>query len=62
MCLGAGKVGGYIADVDRNDEGRAEWYSCETSLESGMEVKPSCLCLCFLMLSCWRNRNLRSAE
>lgn len=53
MCVGAGKVGGYIADVDRNDEGRAEWYSCETSLGSGMEVKPSCLCLCFLMLSCW---------
>lgn len=53
MCVGAGKVGRYIADVDRNDEGRAEWYSCETSLGSGMEVKPSYLCLCFLMLSCW---------
>lgn len=62
MCLGASKVGGYIADVERNDEGRAEWYSYETSLGNGMEVKPSCLYLCFLTLSPRRNRNLRSAE
>lgn len=48
MCLGVCRVGGYIADVERNDEGRAEWFSYETSLGSGMEVKPSFLYLCIL--------------